>query len=79
MSLLALVVAGCGSETNTEVVPLDQVPEPVMKVAKVKLPKVKFERALKKPDGEFEVIGKAKHGKVREIDLRPDGTVTEIE
>jgi hypothetical protein len=79
--LMLLVAAGCGSSTSEKKEPLalDQVPENVMKVAKEKLPDVTFERALKKPNGEFEVIGKDKKGKVREIDIKPDGTVTEIE
>ena len=58
---------------------LKDVPPEVMKVAKEKLPDVTFERAMKKANGEYEVIGKNKSGKVREIDIKPDGTVTEIE
>ena len=78
--LLLFVSFGCGNTAEKkEPLTLDQVPENVMKVAKEKLPDVTFERALKKPNGEFEVIGKDKKGKVREIDIKPDGTVTEIE
>lgn len=82
MLFLALLVAvGCGGDDSRkkESIPLDQVPENVMKVAREKLPDVKFERARRKPNGEYEVIGKNKSGKVREIDIKPDGTVTEIE
>jgi hypothetical protein len=79
MLVLAFAVIGCNSDEKNVPVPLDQVPENVMKVAKEKLPDVKFEKAQKKPNGEFEVIGKDKTGKVREIDIKPDGTVTEIE
>lgn len=77
--IIGIAASGCSSEGKKEPLALDKVPEPVMKVAKEKLPDVKFERALKKPNGEFEVIGKDKTGKVREIDITPDGTVTEIE
>ena len=81
--LLASVflIVGCGSDKKKEkvAVSLDQVPENVMKIAKDKLPDVTFERAMKKPNGEFEVIGKNKTGKVREIDITPEGVVTEIE
>jgi hypothetical protein len=80
LPLVALVVlAGCGAEPKKEPVALENVPEPVMNVAKEKLPEVKFEKALKKPNGEFEIIGKDRQGKVREIDLTPSGNVTEIE
>jgi hypothetical protein len=82
LTILTLLAAvGCGGSGMEKKVPitLDQVPENVMKVAKEKLPDVKFERAMKKPNGEFEVIGKNKNGKIREIDIKPDGTVTEIE
>lgn len=73
--------AGCGERKieKKEPITLDQVPANVLKVAKEKLPDVKFERALRKPNGDYEVIGKTRSGKVREIDVKPDGTVTEIE
>jgi hypothetical protein len=80
MIIVALMFTGCGGDSNKkEAVALDKVPENVMKVAKEKLPDVTFERALRKPNGEFEVIGKNKNGKVREIDITPSGEVTEIE
>jgi hypothetical protein len=78
MVLVGFVV-GCGQDKKKEPVALDQIPENVMKVAKEKLPDVRFERAVKKPNGEFEIIGKNKEGKVREIDITPAGEVTEIE
>ncbi|MFO0879192.1 MAG: hypothetical protein U0840_17750 [Gemmataceae bacterium] len=80
--IVVILGAGCSSgPAIPQKVPvtLDQVPANVMKVAQEKLPGVKFERAMKKANGEFEVIGKDPRGKVREIDIRPDGTVTEIE
>ncbi|NBO93483.1 MAG: hypothetical protein EBV06_14400 [Planctomycetia bacterium] len=78
--LLLFVFMGCSGGGQRPVpITLDEVPESVMKVARQKLPDVKFERAMRKPNGEYEVIGKNKSGKVREIDIAPDGTVTEIE
>lgn len=79
--LTLLAVVGCGGNKieKKEPISLDQVPENVMKVAKEKLPDVKFEQALKKANGDFEVRGKNKAGKIREIDIKPDGTVVEIE
>ena len=80
VGVLALVV-GCrgGDAKPKEAVSLDKVPENVMKVAKEKLPDVTFDRCVRKANGEYEVIGKNKEGKVREIDITPAGEVTEIE
>ena len=79
--MLALVfVIGCGEKTpKGENVELDKVPEPVMKAAKEKLPDVKFDQAWKTPNGNYEVRGKAKNGKVRDIQVKPDGTVVEVD
>jgi hypothetical protein len=85
--LLALVlggvsalVVGCGdSGVKSVVVPLNQVPEPLVKIAKEKLPEVKFDHARRLPNGDYEIRGKAKNGKVREVELTPSGQVVEIE
>jgi hypothetical protein len=77
--LLLVLVVGCSGEKKKEPIPLDQVPEKIMKVAKEKFPDVTFERAMREPNGDYEVIGKNKQGKVREIDISPAGEVTQIE
>jgi hypothetical protein len=79
MLLVLLSAVGCGESKKKEPVALDQVPDAVMKVAKEKLPDVKFERACREPNGDYELIGKDKHGKVREIDISPSGQVSQIE
>ena len=81
LSLAIFTGSGCGGRRvpTREPVALDQVPPIVLEQAKKNLPGVKFERAMKKENGEYEVIGKEPSGKVREIDIKPDGTVTEIE
>lgn len=79
LALTILFVVGCESKPKGENVDLDKVPEPVMKVAKEKLPDVKFEQAWKTPDGNYEVRGKGKNGKVRDIQVKPDGTVVEVD
>lgn len=81
VALLSLVVAaGCG-ETKREVVTmrLEDVPPELMAIAKEKLPGVAFDTAFKKASGTIEIRGKAKNGKIREVDIRPDGTVEEVE
>ncbi len=48
-------------------------------VAKEKLPGVTFDAAYREPNGSYELRGKDKTGKVREIDIKPDGTVEEVD
>jgi hypothetical protein len=84
MLVVALVgtlsVTGCGEAVlKKKTLELKDVPENVMAVAKEKLPGVTFETAWQLGNGVYEVRGKAKNGKVREIDIKPDGTVVEIE
>ena len=81
LGVTAFVLTGCGGESKEQktTVEIKDVPPDIMKVAKEKLPDVAFDTAWKKANGNYEVRGKAKNGKVREIDIRPDGTVEEIE
>ena len=81
LAAAALSVVGCGvkaAEKKTTI-ELKDIPADIMKIAKKKLPDVTFDTAWKKESGSFEIRGKAKYGKVREIDIRPDGTVADIE
>jgi hypothetical protein len=73
-----LLCVGCG-ESHEVSVPLGQVPEPVMKSAKEKLPGVEFEQAWKTHSGNYEVRGKMKNGKIRDVQVKPDGTVVEVD
>ncbi len=78
--LLLLVTAGCGEDHSQSAnVPLEEVPEPVIKVAKDKLPGVTFEQAWKTRKGNYEVRGKEKDGKVRDIQIAPGGEAIEID
>ena len=83
---LALILGGCGKSREVpapvEMVPLDQVPEAVMKTAREKLPDVKFDTAWKKKeDGQevYEVRGKTSSGKTFEVEVSPDGNVVKVE
>jgi len=60
MLLLFCIVGcgGCSDKPKGENVALDLVPEPVMKVAKEKLPGVAFEQAWKTPNGNYEVAAR---------------------
>ncbi|MEI6240267.1 MAG: hypothetical protein WCR51_07750 [Planctomycetia bacterium] len=79
--VLVLVVAGGCGEAKREIVTmrLEDVPPELMAIAKEKLPGVAFDTAFKKASGTIEIRGKAKNGKIREVDIRPDGTVEEVE
>lgn len=83
LSVLLLLVTGCGEVfEQTEMVPIDKVPEIVMTVAKEKLPGVKFDTAWTEKDGDktvYEVRGKSKDGKTRDIKVTPEGTVLEVD
>ena len=74
---------GCGEGLEkTEMVPIDKVPEVVLKVAKEKLPNVKFDTAWTEKDGAktvYEVRGKSADGKTRDIKVSSDGTVLEVD
>ena len=80
LGLSALALAGCG-EKKAQKAPMElkDVPPEIMRVAKEKLPGVTFDAAWKEPNGSYEVRGKDKSGKVREIDIKPDGTVEEVQ
>ena len=78
--MLALVtgcgmLTGCGAE-KTEMVPIDKVPAAVMDKAKAELPGVTFDTAWKEKEGSvefFEVRGKTKEGKTRDVKISSDG------
>ena len=77
--ILLCIVAGCGDSKKDQLIMLDQVPQTMMQVAKEKLPDVEFDQGLKRADGTFEVRGKDKQGKVRDIDFSANGEILEIE
>ncbi|GAC1466190.1 MAG: hypothetical protein NVSMB9_06480 [Isosphaeraceae bacterium] len=87
--LLALAAIGCGDPDrpagmSRKAIPLDQVPAPVMKGATTALPGVSFDEVWKNLDREgtlhsYEVRGRARNGKVREVRVASDGKILEME
>jgi hypothetical protein len=73
--LATVLLVGCRDKAET--VPLDKVPDNVMQVAKKELPDVTFDQAWKTRSGNYEVRGKEKNGKTRDIQITPDGKVVE--
>jgi hypothetical protein len=81
--LLALAAAGCENEpTSDQIVPIESVPPNVMEVARKQLPGFTFDTAYKiKVQGKdsYEVRGKDKRGKIREVEVSATGEVIAIE
>jgi uncharacterized membrane protein YkoI len=82
---MTLILAfGCTSSPpeSDEIVPMDNVPANVMEVARKQLPGYTFDTVYKmKIDGKdaYEVRGKDKRGKVREVEVSATGEVIAIE
>lgn len=80
MTLCITVLVGCGeTKAKKKPITLQEIPPKIMDIAREKLPDVKFENAWLEPNGSFELKGKGPNGKTREIDIRPDGTIEEIQ
>jgi prepilin-type processing-associated H-X9-DG protein len=81
--VLALSTFGCGDDDDyaegpKTPIPLDQVPAVVLQAAKRAAPDLSFFAAYKdKFDGQesIEIRGKTKSGKIKEIEVSPDGKV----
>ena len=75
---------GCGGPPpkSDPVVPIDEVPPRVMDVARRELPGFNFDTIYRmKIEGKdaYEVRGKDKRGKVREVEVSADGEVIAVE
>ena len=83
LGFLLLTVWGCGDEiVRQEPVPLEKLPPGTMDAATKALPDVKFNKARKaKFNGQdaFEIRGKDKRGKIREVEVSTSGQILEIE
>ena len=83
IATLYLATWGCGEEAERpEPVAFDQVPAEVKAAAAKTLPSVKFDKAQKiKVDGQeiYEVRGKEKGGKIREVEVSTAGKVLKTE
>ena len=83
LASLLMTAWGCGEEiVRLETVPLDQLPPGSMEAATKALPEVKFTEAHQaKFNGQdaFEIRGKDKRGKIREVEVSTAGQILEIE
>ena len=73
------VLLGCSGGSKDQMIPLAEVPNNFLDTAKEKLPEVTFEQALKRGDGSWEIRGKDKKGKTRDVELSATGEVLDIE
>lgn len=78
------LAAGGGCSSRQAAAPpalmrIEDVPPELMKIAQKELPGVTFDTVWRKPSGTLEIRGKAKNGKVREVEVRPDGSIEEVE
>jgi hypothetical protein len=83
--VLSLIFSiGCqgGPPESAPIVPIEQVPPNIMEVARKQLPGYTFDTVYKlKLDGKdaYEIRGKDKRGKVRELEVSTSGEVLAIE
>ncbi len=79
----AVVMTGCGeSAKEQEPVALEKLPAGSLEAAKKRLPGFTFERARKSTfEGKetYEIIGKNKRGKTREVEVSTTGEILEVE
>jgi hypothetical protein len=81
----AVLAAGCsgkggsggGEEEKATPIPFSEAPADMVKEAQRRMPDVKFDEARKKADGSYEIRGKNKGGKIREVEFHPDGKIDE--
>lgn len=79
--LLLSILIGCGSEGKGPKVQvkMEEVPPAALKTAQGKVPGMVFTEAFLKKDGTYELRGKTKTGKVREVEVKADGTFVDLE
>jgi uncharacterized membrane protein YkoI len=80
---LLILVIGCDTQPKSDpIVPMEQVPAIVLETARKALPDHTFDTVYKmKIDGKeaYEVRGKDKKGKVREVEVSATGEVLAVE
>jgi hypothetical protein len=79
--VLLSILIGCGSvgEGPKVQVKMEEVPPAALKTAQAKVPGMLFTEAFLKKDGTYEIRGKTKTGKVREVEVKADGTFVDLE
>lgn len=73
------LATGCSKTQKAQPMVFEDVPESIRQTAAETLPNVQFDQALRRADGGYEVRGKDKDGKVRDVEFAADGSVIEVE
>jgi hypothetical protein len=84
LGMVLIFAVGCANSppASDPIVPLDQVPPKVMEAARKQLPDYTFDTVYKKKiEGKdaYEVRGKDKRGKGREVEVSAEGEVLAVE
>ena len=78
-----LLLSGCGEKAplarQRDIVALEAVPAAAMVAAKKEHPDVTFESAWKTEQGNYEIRGKAKSGKIHDVQVTEAGQVLEVD
>jgi len=81
-AILPAVVALAGCWSMPAAAPpltIEDLPPAVVQTAKKRFPGATFTEVFRKPDGTIEIRGRERAGEIRELLMRPDGTVVEVE
>jgi hypothetical protein len=82
-SACLLVLLGCGERrVRGRGIPIDEVPETVLKAAKAKLPDVDFDSAWIEKDGDkdaYEISGHNREAKIRDVKVSASGEILEVD
>lgn len=82
-SLLLGLALGCGEREERPVaLSLDEIPEKALETARAKLPDVRFDGGWKEEEGgavAYEIRGRDRVGKIRDIKVTTDGRVLEVD
>jgi hypothetical protein len=86
VSLLAVVVLiglicfiYLGPTSREGLVPLDQLPDGYLSIARKELPQVNFDKVWRLRNGNYEIRGKDAKGKAREVELDANGRIVEVD
>jgi hypothetical protein len=88
LMILPLLIAGCDGagmgRLSRRTVEVSEIPEEVMGAAHKELPDVEFADAWKNLDKDgklhsYEIRGRNKNGKIRELRVSPSGEILEVE
>jgi hypothetical protein len=83
LTVLLMLILGCSDKRENDMpIPFEKVPPTLVKIASERLPGVSFQTAYKETKGGkdvYELRGKTKEGKIRDLEITADGEVIEVD